>query len=119
MNEQRKLISHFVKRAYLAYFEVKLGDEDKPWARTCTKRKKYFNTTLFLIQILLKSVYLWRRMKLNCTRCDKSDFRIEFINEFVNSNYLFSKIISQIHYLMSKILNLCHHVPLITIMRSG
>ena len=28
MNEQRKPISDFVKRAYLAYFEVKLGDQD-------------------------------------------------------------------------------------------
>ena len=32
MNEQRKLISDFVKRTYLAYFEVKLGDQDKQWA---------------------------------------------------------------------------------------
>lgn len=29
---QRANISDFVKRAYLAYFKVKLGDQDKPWA---------------------------------------------------------------------------------------
>jgi hypothetical protein len=28
----RKPISEFVKRAYVGYFGVKLGDQDKPWA---------------------------------------------------------------------------------------
>src|SRR6218665_1811587 len=29
---QRAHISAFVKQAYFAYFKVKLGDQDKPWA---------------------------------------------------------------------------------------
>ena len=29
---QRKDISDFVKRAYLAYFKIRLGDQDKSWA---------------------------------------------------------------------------------------
>jgi hypothetical protein len=38
----RKPISEFVKRAYVGYFGVKLGDQDKPWAphivcKTCTE----------------------------------------------------------------------------------
>lgn len=40
--ENRKPISDFLKRAYLAYFSVKLGDQDKTWAphsvcKTCTE----------------------------------------------------------------------------------
>ena len=27
---QRRSISHFVKKQHLAYFEIKLGDQDKP-----------------------------------------------------------------------------------------
>ena len=42
MKENRKLITDFVKRAYLRYFGVKLGDQDKVWAphivcKTCTE----------------------------------------------------------------------------------
>ena len=32
LEHNRKLITDFVKQAYLAYFEVKLGDQDKSWA---------------------------------------------------------------------------------------
>ena len=32
LDHNRKTISNFVKRAYLACFEVMLGDQDKPWA---------------------------------------------------------------------------------------
>jgi len=32
LQHNRKTISDFVKRAYLAYFKVMLGDQDKPWA---------------------------------------------------------------------------------------
>ena len=40
--QQRKPISDFMKRAYLAYFGVKLGDQDKQWAphivcKTCVE----------------------------------------------------------------------------------
>lgn len=40
--QQRKPITDFVRRAYLAYFKVQLGDQDKPWAphivcKTCTE----------------------------------------------------------------------------------
>ena len=31
-SSERKEISDFVKRAYLAYFGIPLGDQDKPWA---------------------------------------------------------------------------------------
>ena len=39
---QRKGIMDFVKQSYFAYFEVKLGDQDKPWAphkvcKTCVE----------------------------------------------------------------------------------
>lgn len=35
---QRGNISDFIKRAYLAYFGIKLGDQDKSWAphKACT-----------------------------------------------------------------------------------
>ena len=32
LEHNRKIISDFVKHAYLAYFKVILGDQDKPWA---------------------------------------------------------------------------------------
>ena len=32
VSKQRQRITDFVKKAYLAYFEVKLGDQDKNWA---------------------------------------------------------------------------------------
>ena len=31
LENNRKLITDFVKQAYLAYFKVKLGDQDKSW----------------------------------------------------------------------------------------
>ena len=31
-SSERKEISYFIKRAYLAYFGIPLGDQDKPWA---------------------------------------------------------------------------------------
>lgn len=42
LKENRKLVTDFVKRAYLGYFGVKLGDQDKSWAphtvcKTCTE----------------------------------------------------------------------------------
>ena len=42
----RKLVTDFVKQAYLAYFEVKLGDQDKSWAphiacKTCIEHLRY------------------------------------------------------------------------------
>ena len=32
LEHNRKTISDFVKRTYLAYFKVMLGDQGKPWA---------------------------------------------------------------------------------------
>ncbi|QQP34707.1 Uncharacterized protein FKW44_022685 [Caligus rogercresseyi] len=32
LSGDRKNITGFVKRAYMAYFKVKLGDQDKSWA---------------------------------------------------------------------------------------
>jgi hypothetical protein len=42
LKASRKPISEFVKTAYVGYFGVKLGDQDKPWAphivcKTCTE----------------------------------------------------------------------------------
>jgi len=47
--ENRKTISDFVKRAYHAYFGVKLGDQDKTWAphivcKTCTEHLRQWTT---------------------------------------------------------------------------
>ena len=32
LEHNRKTINNFVKRAYLVYFKVMLGNQDKPWA---------------------------------------------------------------------------------------
>ena len=42
VKEQRKPITNFVKKAYFAYFGIRLGDQDKSWAphivcKTCTE----------------------------------------------------------------------------------
>ena len=41
-NEQKRDISHVVKRAYLGYFDINHGDQDKTWVlhilyKTCTE----------------------------------------------------------------------------------
>ena len=41
--DNRKSITGFVRKAYFAYFGIKLGDQDKPWApcvicKTCVER---------------------------------------------------------------------------------
>jgi len=49
LKKQREKISNFVCRAYFAYFDLKLGDQDKPWAphiacHTCVAGlRKYYN----------------------------------------------------------------------------
>ena len=47
MKLNRKAIFHFVRKAYLAYFDFKLGDQDKGWAphivcRMCTKSLQHW-----------------------------------------------------------------------------
>ena len=42
VKEQRKPITDFIKKAYFAYFGIRLGDQDKSWAphivcKTCTE----------------------------------------------------------------------------------
>lgn len=48
LKEHRKTISDFVKRAYLGYFGVKLGDQDKTWAphvmcKTCLEHLRQWS----------------------------------------------------------------------------
>nr|CAH7728148.1 unnamed protein product [Callosobruchus chinensis] len=47
--QNRRAITEFVKQAYLAYFGVKLGDQDKTWAphlvcKTCTEQLRQWTT---------------------------------------------------------------------------
>ena len=35
MKEQKRNINYFVKRAYKAYFDMKLGHQNKPWHHIC------------------------------------------------------------------------------------
>lgn len=49
LKESRKTISDFVKRTYLAYFGVHLGDQDKSWAphficKTCVEHLRQWTT---------------------------------------------------------------------------
>lgn len=49
LKENRKSITDFVKRAYLGYFGVRLGDQDKTWAphivcKTCTEHLRQWTT---------------------------------------------------------------------------
>ena len=47
LKHNRKLITDFVKQAYLAYFKVKLGNQDKSWAshivcKTCNEHLRHW-----------------------------------------------------------------------------
>ena len=47
--DNRKSITDFVQKAYYAYFGIKLGDQDKPWAllvvcKTCVKRLRQWTS---------------------------------------------------------------------------
>ena len=47
--ENQKTLSDFIKKAYLGYFGVKLGDQDKNWAphqvcKTCTEHFRQWTT---------------------------------------------------------------------------
>ena len=49
LKENRKKVSDFLKRVYLAYFGVRLGDQDKTWAphqvcKTCTEHLRQWTT---------------------------------------------------------------------------
>ena len=49
LKENRKNITDFVKHAYLGYFGVQLGDQDKTWAphvvcKTCTEHLREWTT---------------------------------------------------------------------------
>ena len=45
--DNRKSITAFVRKAYYAYFGIKLADQDKPWAphvvcKTCVERFRHW-----------------------------------------------------------------------------
>jgi len=73
LQHNRKTISDFVKRAYLAYFKVMLGDQDKTWAphivcKPCVEHllqwtKKSRKSLRFAIPMV------WREPKDPCKNC--------------------------------------------------
>jgi len=73
LQHNSKTISSFVKRAYLAYFKVMLGDQDKPWAphimcKPCVEHlrqwtKKSRKSLRFAIPMV------WREPKDHCNHC--------------------------------------------------
>ena len=64
---QRKAITDFVRKVYIAYFKVKLGDQDKPWAphivcKACVENlRKWTNGTLASLKFGVPMV--WREPK--------------------------------------------------------
>ena len=69
---QRKAISDFVRKIYLAYFKVKFVDQDKPWAphivcKACIESlRKWANGTLKCLRfgenqktILMSATFVW------------------------------------------------------------
>ena len=70
---QRKAITDFVRKIYLAYFKVKLGDQDKPLApyifcKACVESlRKWVNGTLKTLEFGVRIV--WREPKNHFNEC--------------------------------------------------
>jgi len=73
LKASRKPISDFVRRAYVGYFGVKLGDQDKPWAphivcKTCTEHlRQWTNGNRSCMKFGVPMV--WREPKNHCGDC--------------------------------------------------
>ena len=71
--KQRKAITDFVRKVHLAYFKVKLGDQDKPWAphivcKACVENlRKWTNGTLASLRFGVPMV--WREPKNHFDDC--------------------------------------------------
>ena len=84
LEHNRKLITDFVKQAYLAYFKVKLGDQDKSWAphivcKTCIEHlrqwtKKQRKGLRFAIPMV------WREPKDHYSDCYFCGIKTKGIN---------------------------------------
>jgi hypothetical protein len=89
--ENRKPISAFVKRCYLAYFEVSLGDQDKTWAphlvcKTCVEHLRQW--TIGKRKSLKFGVpMVWREPKNHCDDCYFCLVNIKGINRKNKQNW--------------------------------
>jgi len=73
LHHNKKTISGFLKRAYLAYFKVMLGDQDKPWAphivcKPCVEHLwQWTNKSRKSLRFAIPIV--WREPKDHCNDC--------------------------------------------------
>ena len=84
LEHNRKTISDFVKRAYLAYFKVMLGDQDKPWAphivyKPCVKHLRQW-TNISKKSLGFAILMVWREPKHHCNDCCFCAVNIKGIN---------------------------------------
>jgi len=100
LQHNRKTISDFVKRAYLACFKVKLGDQDKPWAphivcKPCVEhllqwRNKSRKSLRFAIPMV------WREPKDPCNNCHFCVVKTKGINRKNRNSLTYPNINSAI-----------------------
>ena len=81
LEQNRKLITDFVKQAYLAYFKVKLGDQDKSWTphnacKTCIEHlRQWTKKQRFAIPMR------WREPKDHYSDCYFCGIKTKGINK--------------------------------------
>ena len=72
MKEQKRNINYFVKRAYKAYFDMKLGHQNKPWAphlacKTCVESLRGWTKGKLRLNFAVQMV--WREPKNHFDDC--------------------------------------------------
>ena len=95
---QRKDISEFVRRAYLSYFKVKLGDQDKAWAphivcKTCIEHlRQWTNGTRKSLKFGVPMI--WREQKNHSDDCYFCQVCIKGINSKNKSKWAYPNLAS-------------------------
>ena len=82
--QHRRSVTDFVKKAYLAYFKVKLGDQDKPWAphvvcKVCTEHLRqwtYGKRRCMKFGIPM----VWHEQRNHCDDCYFCSVNVKGIN---------------------------------------
>lgn len=72
IKSQQRNISDFVRKVYFAYFKLKLGDQDKPWAshkvcRRCEDHRLWFKVKKNAFRFGIPMI--WREQKNHTTDC--------------------------------------------------
>ena len=100
LKHNRKTISDFVKSAYLAYFKVMLGDQDKPWAphivcKPCVELlRQWTNKSRKGLRFAIPMV--WREPNDHCNDCNFCAMKTKGINRKNRSSLTYPNLNSAV-----------------------